>query len=287
VDLLIDELTPAKAADLLAARERAEEPIGLDPDSGLNIYVRTGPFGPYLQLGEAVEGQPKPKRVSLGRAADPAAVDLQAALRLLSLPRVIGVCPETGKPVHAGLGRFGPYVERARVFASVESTEVLFTITLAEALQRIANKNRKPVLKEIGVHPESGAPLQVIQGRYGPYVSDGKHHATLRDGEDPLAVTLEQAVVLIAAAAAKKGRRPAGRAKKVTAKKSTAKKATSKKSTTKKAAAKKATTKKTTAKKATAKKATAKKATAKKAPAKKAPVKKAAVKKAPTAKPGR
>ncbi len=274
VDLLIDELTPERAADLLAARERADEPIGRDPDSGLNIYVRTGPFGPYLQLGEVVEDQPKPKRVSLGRAADPAAIDLPAALRLLSLPRVVGVCPETGKPVHAGLGRFGPYVERARVFASIDSTEALFTITLEEALQRIQNKNRKPVLKEIGDHPESGAPLQVIQGRYGPYVSDGKHHATLRDGEDPLAVTLEQAVVLIAAAAEKKGRRPAGRARKTTTKKATTKKATTKKATTKKATTKKATTKKATTKKAPTKQTTKKNTTAKKkAPRKAAPPK--------------
>jgi len=276
VDLLIDELTPERAADLLAARERADEPIGRDPDSGLNIYVRTGPFGPYLQLGEVVEDQPKPKRVSLGRAADPAAIDLPAALRLLSLPRVVGVCPETGKPVHAGLGRFGPYVERARVFASIDSTEALFTITLEVALQRIRNKNRKPVLKEIGNHPESGAPLQVIQGRYGPYVSDGKHHATLRDGEDPLAVTLEQAVVLIAAAAEKKGRRPAGRARKTTTKKTTTKKSTTTKTSTKKAPAKKTTKKKTTTEQAAIKKTPAKKPPTKKAPAKKAAAKKKA-----------
>lgn len=238
VDLFIDELTPEKAGELLAARARADEPLGEDPETGERIYIKTGPFGPYLQLGETRDDGPKPKRVSLGRGTDPNAVDLATALKLLSLPRVIGEHPETGKKVRAGLGRFGPYVEHDRVYASVASADELFTITLEEALAAIANKNRKPVLKDVGRHPESGAAIQVLKGRYGPYVTDGTVNATLRDVDDLDALTVEESLRLLAEAAERKG------------KKKTTKKKTAKKKTTKKAAKKKTTKKKTARKKA-------------------------------------
>ncbi len=244
VDLLIDELTPDKARELLLAKERSREPLGQDPESGENIYVLVGPFGPYIQLGEVVDEGPKPKRVGLGRGTDPAGVDLEMALRLLSLPRVLGEDPESGKKVRAGLGRFGPYVECNRVYASVEDVSVLFTVTLDEALERIRNKNKKPVLKDLGPHPETGEPVQVLKGRYGPYVTDGTANATLKGVDDPTTLTMEQALPLLAEAATRKG------------KKKTRKKATTKKTTKK--AAKKTTTKKTTKK--AAKKTTKKKA---------------------------
>lgn len=249
VDLLIDELTPERASELLVARAKADEPLGTDPESGLPIYLKTGPYGWYLQLGDMEDGKPKPKRVSLGRKFDPASMTLEYALRLLALPREIGLDPESGKPVRAGLGRFGPYVECARIFASVENVDVLFEITLEQALERIANKHRKPVLKELGPHPETGEPLQVFKGRYGPYVSDGKVNASLPKGDDPQDMTVEAALPLLAAAAKRKK----------TGKKKTAKKKTKKK------AAKKKTAKKTTKKKTTRKK-TAKKTAGKKAP---------------------
>ena len=264
VDLLVDELTPEKALELINLRDKSREPIGKHPETDQNIYALTGPFGPYLQLGEQ-EGDKKPKRISLGKGTDPTSVDMDYALRLLSLPREIGIDPETDKPVRAGVGRFGPYVERARIFASVDKVETLFTITLDEALERIRNKNKKPVLKDLGPHPETGAPLAVYKGRYGPYVSDGKVNATIGRDSDPTAVTLEEALGLLREAAARgKGK------KKVTKKKA------AKKKTTKKKAAKKKTAKKTTAKKKTAKKATAKKATAKKKTTRKAAPKKSA-----------
>ena len=263
VDLFIDELTPEKAGDLLEARARSDQPLGEDPETGERIYVKTGPFGPYLQLGETREDGPKPKRVSLGRGTDPHDVDLETALRLLSLPRVIGEHPETGKKVRAGLGRFGPYVEHDKIYASVASADLLFSITLEQALEAIANKNRKPVLKDVGRHPETDAPIQVLKGRYGPYVTDGKVNATLRDADDLDALTVDAALVLLAEAAQRKGKKTT---KKKTAKKKVAKtaKKTAKKSTaTKKTTAKKAPAKKTAAKKTTAKKSTAKKTTRK------------------------
>ncbi|MBM4130669.1 DNA topoisomerase I, partial [bacterium] len=211
VDLLIDELTPARALELITQRDRSREPIGRHPETGQDIYVLTGPFGPYLQLGQQ-EGDRKPKRISLGAKTDLSTIDLDYALRLLSLPRVIGADPASGKPVRAGLGRFGPYVEHERVFASVASVDELFTITLEQALERIRNKNRRPVLRELGPHPESGLPLVICKGRYGPYVTDGKVNGTIGRDTDPEEITVDEAVALLAAAAeraAQNGGRPA------------------------------------------------------------------------------
>jgi DNA topoisomerase-1 len=238
VDLLIDELDAAKALDLIVQRDKSRDPIGQHPESGENIYALTGPFGPYLQLGEQ-EGEKKPKRISLGKLTDPSTIDLDYALRLLSLPREIGIDPETGKPVRAGLGRFGPYVERARVFASVQTVDTLFTITLAEALERIRNKNKRKVLKDLGAHPGTGEPLAVCKGRYGPYVTDGKVNATIGRDRDPQDITVEEALSLLKEAATRKKN-----GKKNTVKKKAAKKKVVKKKPGKKKAAKKKTAKK-------------------------------------------
>jgi len=254
VDLLVDELTPEKALELIQLRDKSREPIGVHPESGQNIYALIGPFGPYLQLGEQ-EGDQKPKRISLGKKTDPTTIDLAYALKLLSLPREIGIDPETDKPVRAGLGRFGPYVERARVFASVETVDTLFTITLEQALERIRNKNKKIVLKDLGTHPDTGEPLAVYKGRYGPYVTDGKVNATIGRDRDPEDVTAQDALALLKTATER------AKTKKKTTKKTTAKKKTVKKKTKKKVAKK-------TAKKA-AKKSAAKKKAAKQTPANK------------------
>jgi len=248
VDLLIDELTPEKAAELIRQKEKSQEPIGRHPETGQNIYALVGPFGPYLQLGEQ-EGDKKPKRISLGQKTDPSTIDLEYALRLLSLPREIGVDPETGKKVRAGLGRFGPYVERDRVFANVQTVDTLFTITLEEALERILNKNKKPVLRDLGVHPASGKPLQIFKGRYGPYVTDGEVNATIGKDADPEDLTIDEAVSLLAAAAERAGSR------KKTTRKKAVKKAPARKTS---GTARKKTTKKTTKKKTTKKKVTGK-----------------------------
>ena len=235
VDLLIDELNVDKAIELIAERARSREPIGQHPESGENIYALSGPYGPYLQLGEG-EGDRKPKRIGLGRGTDPKSVDLEMALKLLALPRSLGNDPESGKEVTAGLGRFGPYVQCERVFANVQSVDLIFTISRDEALERIRNKNKKPVLKELGPHPETGEPLRVLKGRYGPYVTDGKLNANVGKDNDPLALTVEEALQLLAGAAERKKNKPG--------KKKATKKTTTKKKTTKKKTAKK-TTKKT------------------------------------------
>lgn len=227
VDLLVDELTPEKALELIVQRDKSREPIGVHPETGQNIYALTGPFGPYLQLGEQ-EGDKKPKRISLGKKTDPTTIDMPYALKLLSLPREIGIDPETDKPVRAGLGRFGPYVERARVFASVETVDTLFTINLADALERIKNKNKKTVLKDLGTHPETGEPLAVYKGRYGPYVTSGKINATIGRDRDPEDVTVDDALMLLKSAAER------AKTKKKTTKKKTKKKTTKKKVTKKK-----------------------------------------------------
>jgi DNA topoisomerase-1 len=207
VDLLIDDLTPERAAGLLEARSKADEPIGTDEASGEAIYVRVGPYGPYLQLGEGAEGE-KPKRVSLPKGMEPEQVDLAFARKLLALPRIVGVDPETGKQVTAGLGRYGPYVERDRTFRSVKDLELVFTVTVEEAVALInAKKGGKTVLREMGPHPETGTNLQVLSGRYGPYVTDGTANGSLPKNVEPEDLTMEQALELIAKAAERKAAR--------------------------------------------------------------------------------
>jgi DNA topoisomerase-1 len=242
VDLLIDELTPEKALALIEARAKAREPIGQEPESGQNVYVLTGPYGPYVQLGEATDDQ-KPKRVSLPKGTRPEDVDLAHALQLLSLPRVIGTDPDSGQPIRVGLGRLGPYVERERVFVGLKDSTKLFTITRDEALALLRDKkqDRRAVLRELGPHPETGIPLKVKRGRYGPYVTDGQVNATLKE-VDPEEVTREEAVALLAAAALRKqeGRkRPAKKkAKAAAGKKPTASSRKTTRKTSKKAAKK-------------------------------------------------
>ena len=239
-DLLIDELTPEKAIQLLEEKRKSLEPIGIEPETGKNIYALNGPYGPYLQLGEN-DDDPKPKRVSLGRGTDLSKVDLELAFKLLSLPREVGTDPDTGKKVSAGLGRFGPYVVRDKVFASVASADLLFTIGIDEAMQLIHDKEsgKKPVLAEVGAHPETGEMLQVLKGRYGPYVTDGKNHASLPKGREPDSVGVAESLEWIAAAAVRKADKK--KTKKKVVKKKTAKKKVAKKKVTKKAVAKKTT----------------------------------------------
>lgn len=212
--------------------------LGHDPETGLPVTLRTGRFGPYLQLGEAVDGE-KPKRASIPRGVDPASVELEYALKLLSLPREVGTHPETGKPITAGLGRYGPFVLHDGMYANVESIEDVFTIGLNRAVTVLAEKaagggkgrfgRAKPtVLKDLGEHPDGGK-IEVLSGRYGPYVKHEKINATIPNGKDPAALTVEEAIELIAARAAKSGKKPAKKAKataKPAAKKTAAKTAT-------------------------------------------------------------
>ncbi len=244
-DVLIDELTAEKAHEYLEQKAKSEAPIGDDDVTGLPIYLKVGPYGPYVQLGP--DDQPeKPKRSSLPKGTGVGDVTLEFARQLLSLPRRLGVDPATGAEVFAGLGRYGPYVSRERVYRNLPSFDKVFEVGLAEAIELINSKPKrgKTVLRALGDHPETGKPLEVIEGRYGPYVSDGSLNGSLPRGRDPMTLTMPEAVKLLVQAAARKKAKPA---RKKTKKKTAKKKSTKKKATKRKAAKKK--TKKKTAKK--------------------------------------
>jgi len=194
--------------------------LGYDPDTGLAVTLRTGRFGPYVQLGEGSEDE-KPKRTGVPKGIDAGTIDLERALKLLSLPREIGLHPETGKPIVAGLGRYGPFVLHDGLYANLESLEDVFSVGLNRAVTLLAEKaaagksrfqrGKPTVLKDLGEHPDGGK-IEVLSGRYGPYVKHGKINATIPNGKDPAAVTLEEAIELIAARAAKAGKKPAKKA---------------------------------------------------------------------------
>ena len=215
-DLLIDELTLERVTELLNRQPGAEEPIGTDPATGLPVFIKVGQYGPYVQLGTAKPGK-KPRWVGLPQGMEPADVTLEYALRLLALPRVLGRDPGSGEEIRAGLGRYGPYVQRAREFRNLQSADQVFTVTLDEALdllarKKVARRAGRKVLKELGLHPESGLEVRLLEGRYGPYVTDGTTNASIPRGQDPAEATMDQAVQLLASAAQrKKTRRTRGR----------------------------------------------------------------------------
>ncbi len=219
-----------------------DKALGIDPASQLQVFLRIGRFGPYLQLGEQEKGsEEKPKRAGLPKNWKVEDVTLEKALMLLALPRKVGPHPEDGEIIEAGLGRFGPYVKHGKTYANLPSIEDVFEVGLNRAVAVIAEKRANPrgargsgpkPLKELGPHPSSGDAVQVMDGRYGPYVKSGKINATLPKGLDPQALTMEQAVELIAERAAK------GPSKKP-ARKAAAKKAPAKQAAEKKAPAKK------------------------------------------------
>jgi DNA topoisomerase I len=180
--------------------------LGEDLETGLPVTLRSGRFGPYVQLGE----EAKPKRASLPKDWDAQRIDLGKALRLLRLPREIGLHPETGKPITAGIGRYGPFVAHEGKYASLSSTNEVFEVGPNRAVALLAERQARrgggqAVLRELGEHPEAGGLVTVKAGRYGPYVNHGKLNATLPRGKDPESVTLEEAVALLAAKQAKGG----------------------------------------------------------------------------------
>jgi DNA topoisomerase I len=201
---------------------------------------RMGRFGPYVQLGEAVEGE-KPQRASIPKRVDLNTLDLEQALKLLSLPREVGMHPETKTPITANFGRFGPYILHDGVYANLESEDDVFTIGLNHAVDRLAEKRlkgpstraRPGALRSLGVHPDDDEKVEVFGGRYGAYVKHGKTNATIPPEMTTESITLEQALGLIAERETK-----GGGSKKKAAKKAPAKKAAAKKKPAKKAAKK-------------------------------------------------
>ncbi|KAJ56022.1 DNA topoisomerase I [Actibacterium mucosum KCTC 23349] len=219
----------------------------LGHDGEDEITLRIGRFGPYVQKGEPTEEEPKPPRASLPKGWEPAEIDLDRALQLLSLPREIGAHPEDGELVEAGIGRYGPFVKHGRLYANLPDVEEVFVVGMNRAVELLAEKAKNgrgrgstaKALKELGEHPQDGGPVNVMEGRYGPYVKWDKINATLPKDMDPATVTMEQAVELIAERAAKKGGKKKAAPKKTAAKKTTAKKTATKKTPAKKTAAQK------------------------------------------------
>jgi DNA topoisomerase-1 len=184
--------------------------LGADPESGLEVSLRVGRFGPYLQLGE--NGEEKPKRASIPKGTDPEGLDLKQALSLLSLPREIGLHPEDNKPIVAGFGRFGPYIQHDGKYASLSGPEEVFTVginravtLLAEKAARGGGRRRSNVIKDLGEHPQLGGKVEILNGKFGPYAKHGKVNATLPKDRDPAETTLEEAVELLAAKSGKGG----------------------------------------------------------------------------------
>ncbi|MGH7021559.1 MAG: topoisomerase C-terminal repeat-containing protein, partial [Brevundimonas sp.] len=214
-------------------------------------------FGPYVET--TPPGEEKPKRSSLPKGWSPASLTLEQALRLLALPREVGVHPEDGKMITAGLGRYGPFVLHAGTYANVSDIDEVFEVGINRAVALLAEKragrpgrgSATAPLKELGAHPEDQAPVQVMAGRFGPYVKWGKVNATLPKGMAPEDLTLEDALPLLAAKAGAAPKKKAAAAKKPAAKKAPAKATADKKP----AAAKKPAAKKPAAKKAAPKKA--------------------------------
>ncbi|HEY4941934.1 MAG TPA: type I DNA topoisomerase [Rhizomicrobium sp.] len=190
--------------DAAAAQPRE---LGIDPPTGEKISLRNGRFGPYVQLGEGE----KPKRAGIPKGTDMENVDLELGIKLLALPRTVGMHPESGKPITANFGRFGPYVAHDGMYASLESPQDVFDVGLNRAVDLIAEKKNNPrgrrgpqALKELG-NDASGVAIKLMKGRFGPYVTDGTTNATVQNSDDPESVTLEQAIAMLADRAAKGG----------------------------------------------------------------------------------
>ncbi|MGP3534753.1 type I DNA topoisomerase [Microbacterium sp. RD1] len=253
-DLAPDELTVAKTQELIDAPVAGDRVLGENPDNGKLIVVKDGRYGPYVQevepedpenvdeatgevasapkkKGAKKDAAPKPRTASLLRSMSPETIDLDTALRLLSLPRIVGADPESGEEITAQNGRFGPYLKKGTDSRSLDSEDQIFDITLEQALAKYAEpkygaRRASSALKEFDNDPTSGKPIRLRDGRFGPYVTDGETNATIPRGEVALDVTFERAVELLAD---KRAKGPAPK-KKTTARRTT---------TTRKPAAKK------------------------------------------------
>ena len=243
-DLPPDELTLDKAIEYLAIPKEGRI-IGMHPEHGLEIYAKAGRFGPYVQVGTHEDweerGEEKPPSGSLFSTMSVETLTFEEALQLLSLPRTVGAHPETGEVITVQNGRYGPYLKMGTDSRSLETEAQLLTVTLEECLAILAQPKRrrgqaapKPPLRDMGPDPETGNPMIVKDGRFGPYVTDGEYNASLRKGDTVEELTVERAAELLA------DRRAKGPAKKKATKKKAAKKKSAKRATKKKATKKKA-----------------------------------------------
>lgn len=238
------DLTPADLNDETVEEIlKGPKKLGLHPEKGEPIYVQNGNYGPYVQLGEKTEENPKPKRSSLPKGTKPEDVTLEMAVGLLSLPRLLGNHPATGAPIKASLGRFGPYVvhdqgKEGKDYRSLKPAlgDDVLTVSLERALELLAQpkgkRGSKTPLRELGNHPEDNQSVNIYNGPYGPYVKHGKVNAKIPEGETIESITLEVALKALAAKATSKKSTKSSAKKKTTTKKKTTKKTTSKKKST-------------------------------------------------------
>ncbi len=200
-----DELTLEVAVELLRAKSGDKEPLTTDPVTGRTVTLEHGRFGEYLELAqteEERESKQKPRRVSVPRGLKGADLTPEMAQQLIQLPRHLGTHPDSGEEIAAGLGRYGPFVRHGKDYRNLESWQRACEIELAEALEivnqpKARRASTKTLLKELGEHEGAAGPLQVFDGRYGPYVTDGEYNASLPKGSDPMELTVEQALALI------------------------------------------------------------------------------------------
>jgi DNA topoisomerase-1 len=234
VDLTPADLSPEQVQSLLKQKIEGPDKVGLHPETGEPIFLKTGPYGPYVQLGEKTDENPKPKQTSLPKGVTPEDVNLEMAVGLLSLPRLLGTHPETGGKIKASLGRFGPYVvheykeegekKQKKDYRSLKAEDDVLTVTLDRALELLAQPKRsrgttsKKPLRELGSHPEDNEPVNIYKGPYGNYVKHGKVNAGLPEGETVESLTLETAVKLLAEKAASKTTKRKSARKKMTKK---------------------------------------------------------------------
>ncbi|MGA1495331.1 MAG: topoisomerase C-terminal repeat-containing protein [Rhodothermales bacterium] len=198
------DIEQADLARFIEEKERGDDILGIHPAHEMPVFVKKGPYGSYVQLGDD-EQEGKPKRVSVPKNMDAAEVEFDKALKLLELPKELGNHPDTGKVIKANIGRFGPYVQHGSVFASLTKDDDILGIGYDRALELIAKKEaRNKPLRVIGEHPESGDMIEVWEGRYGPYVKHQRVNASLPKNQPVEAVTLQDAIELLNAKATKK-----------------------------------------------------------------------------------
>ncbi len=236
------DITAEVANKLIDQKTNGTDALGKDPATGLPVYVLTGRYGPYVQLGDIDGEKSKPKRMAIPPSMNPDELQLDQALNLLSLPKTLGHHPDTEKEIKVGLGRFGPYVVHDGDFRSVPKSESLFTLTLARALELLAQPKKvrggSTPLKELGKHPLNQEEMGVYSGKYGPYIKCGKVNVSLPDDLEPENVTTEKAIELLApklSQKSKSGQKPQSGQKKAAQKES---KATKKKAPAKKTSVK-------------------------------------------------
>lgn len=209
------DLNPKQVEVLLKQKTVGPDQLGRHPETGEPIYIKLGTYGPYVQLGDKTEENPKPKQASLLKGVTPETITLEMAVGLLSLPRALGTHPETGGKIQASLGRFGPYVvhdqgKEGKDYRSLKSTDDILTISLNRALELLAEPKKgrtaaksksKAALRELGTHPEDDSPINIYDGPYGPYIKHGKTNVSIPEGESVENITISTAIELLSAKA--------------------------------------------------------------------------------------